>query len=354
MFLLLLSNFTFSQVLRYSNDFLNIGVSARNLSLGNSTTGTVNDFSSGYYNPSGLSNLQNDYEFSLMHSEYYGGLTKYDYTGASYKLDDNSGVSFSFIRLGVDNIQNTLFLFDDNGNIDYDRIELFSVSDYAIMLGFGKKTYIPGLSVGANAKIIFRNQGEFAKAYGFGVDVGLQYVKNKWNFGANLLNATTTFSGWFYSLSPEVIEVFEQTDNEIPKNSLEITMPVLNTGVGRYFSFSDKTGLQSELGLGFTFDGERNALVSFNPVSLYPTLGLEFDYQKTLFVRSGVNNFQLIPDFSKNPDAEDFYKENSLDFVPGIGLGIVFHGFYLDYALTDVANQTLTLYSHIFSVSYKF
>ncbi|MBN2663671.1 MAG: hypothetical protein JXR68_08465 [Bacteroidales bacterium] len=352
--LISVTNIMFSQVLRYSNDFLNIGISARNLSLGNSIVASVNDYSSGYYNSAGLSNLQNDYEFSIMHSEYYAGLTKYDFGGISYKLNDSMGVSLSVVRLGIDNIQNTLFLFDENGNINYDRIELFSVSDYAMMLAFGKKTRISGLNVGANAKIIFRNQGEFAKAYGFGLDIGLQYVKNKWHFGTNLLNATTTFSGWFYSLSPEVIAVFEQTDNEIPENAIELTMPILNSGVARYFSFSDKTGLQTELDLNFTFDGKRNALVSFNPISFYPQLGLEFNYKKILFVRSGVNNFQLIPNFSNNTETEDYFKEKSLDFVPSIGVGLVFYGFYLDYALTDVANQAISLYSHIFSLSYKF
>jgi len=353
-FLVFTVNIMFSQVLRYSNDFLNIGVSARNLSLGNSIVASVNDYSSGYYNSAGLSNLQNNYEISVMHSEYYGGLTKYDYAGISYKLSDSSGVAFSLVRLGVDNIQNTLFLFDENGNINYDRIELFSVADYVMMLAFGKKTNISGLSFGVNTKILFRNQGKFAKAYGFGIDAGLQYSKNKWKIGANLMNATTTFSGWFYSLSPEAIEVFEQTGNEIPQNSLELTMPVLNTGVGRYFSFSDNSGLQTELDLNFTFDGRRNALLSFNPVSFYPSLGIEFDYKKTLFIRSGVNNFQIIPNFSNNTEAEDYFNENSLDFVPSIGVGFVFKGFYLDYALTDVANQAISLYSHIFSVSYKF
>ncbi len=345
---------SYSQILRYSNDFLNIGISAKNLSLGNSVVASANDFSAGYYNPAGLSSLQNNYEASLMHSEYYGGLTKYDYAGFSYKLADSIGLAISIIRLGIDNIQNTLFLFDNDGNIDYDRIQLFSVADYALLLSFGKKTQIKGLSVGANAKILFRNQGEFAKGYGFGLDAGVKYQHNKWIFGANLLNATTTFTGWFYDISDQMTQVFAQTGNELPHNALEITMPVLNTGVSRYFSFSDKTGLNSEFDLNFTFDGKRNALVSFNPVSFYPQLGLDFNYNKTLFVRTGVNNFQLIPDFKHNTDTENYYRENSLDFVPSIGLGIVFYGFYLDYALTDVANQSIALYSHIFSLSYKF
>ena len=346
---------TSSQIVKYSNDYLTLGVSAKNIALGNSVVANVNDFSSSYYNPAGLSNLESKYQASLMHSEYFAGIAKYDFAGFSYKLNDSTGVGISLIRLGVDDIQNTLYLYDENGNIDYDRIELFSVADYALFASFGRKSAIRGLSYGVNAKIIFRNQGDFATAYGFGLDIGVQYKLNKWNFGANLTNATTSFTAWFNNVSDQMRIVFEETGNEIPENSLEITLPILNSGVGRYFKFSDKMGLQTELGLNFTFDGERNALISFNPISIYPQTGLDFNYKKIIFVRVGVNNFQLIPDFKQNIDnGEEYFTKNSLDFVPSIGLGLVFRDFYLDYALTDVANQSIALYSHIFSLSYRF
>lgn len=344
-----------AQLLKYSNDYLTIGVSAKNISLGNSVVANVDDFSSSYYNPAGLSYLNSKYQVSLMHSEYFAGIAKYDYAGFSYKLNDSIGVAVSLIRLGVDDIQNTLYLYDENGNVDYDRIELFSVADYALFASFGKKSNISGLSYGANAKIIFRNQGEFATAYGFALDAGVQYKLSKWNFGANLTNATTGFTAWFYNVSDQMRQVFEETGNEIPSNNLEIALPILNTGVGKYFKFNDKTGLKGEIDLNFTFDGERNALVSFNPISLYPQAGFEFNYKKAIFVRAGVNNFQLIPNFRNNvEEGEEYFNENSLDFVPSIGLGLIFHGFYLDYALTDVANQSIALYSHIFSLSYRF
>ncbi len=344
-----------AQILKYSNDYLTIGISARNISLGNSVVANISDFSSSYYNPAGLSGLQNKYQVSLMHSEYFAGIAKYDYAGFAYKLNDSTGVAASIIRLGVDNIQNTLYLYDENGNIDYDRIQLFSVADYALLLSWGKKSKIKNLSYGANAKFIFRNQGEFATAYGFALDAGMKYNVKKWNFGVNMTNATTGFTAWFYNISEQMKKVFEETGNELPKNNLEIAMPILNTGVGRYFKFSENMGLLGEIDVNFAFDGERNALISFNPISIYPQTGLEFNYKKTVFIRTGVNNFQLIPDFkNKTKDGEEYYNEKSFDFVPSIGLGIIFKGLYIDYALTDVANQSIALYSHIFSLGYKF
>ncbi len=341
-----------AQILKYSNDFLNIGVGAKSISLGNCVVSNVDDFSAGYYNPAGLSNLSSKYQASLMHSEYFAGIAKYDYAGFSYKLDDKTGLGASLIRLSVDEIQNTLYLFDENGNIDYNRIEYFSVSDYALLLSYGKKSKIKGLSYGANARIIYRHQGKFANAYGFGLDAGVQYKLKKWNFGAMLNNATTGFAAWFYNISDQMKKVFLETNNELPKNNLEITMTTLNTGVSRYFKFSEKFGMSSEVGLNFTFDGERNALVSFNPVSLYPQTGIEFNFKKIVFVRTGVNNFQIVPDFVNKEN--NYFRENSLDFVPSVGIGLIIKRFYLDYALTDVAKQSLALYSHIFSLSYKF
>lgn len=339
----------------YSNDFLNIGVGAKNIAQGGSTIADIDDFSSGYYNPAGLSELKNKYEFGLLHSEYFAGIVKYDFAGFSYKLDSTTGISASLIRLGVDNIQNTLFLYDDNGNIDYSRIEFFSVSDYALLVSLGRKSIISGLSYGLTAKIIYRSQGEFAKAYGFGIDIGAQYSISGWNFGAKLNNATTSFTAWFFNLSDQAKDVFLETGNELPKNTLEISLPILNLGVSKNWDFDNKIGLRTEINLNLTFDGKRNALISFNPISVYPQAGIEINYARTLYIRSGINNFQLIPNFSSTSDStNNYFQSKNLDFVPNIGIGIVFKKIYIDYALTDVGNQSVSLYSHIFSISFKF
>jgi len=337
-----LFNIVNSQIVKYSNDYLNIGISAKNISLGNSVTATVNDYSAGYYNPAGLSFLETKYQVSAMHSEFFAGIAKYDFACFSYKLNDSSGLAASFLRLGIDDIQNTLYIFDENGNIDYDKIELFSVADYAMLFSFGQKSKVKGLSYGVSAKIIFRNQAQFANAYGFGIDAAIQYKIKKWNFGANLTNATTSFTAWFYNIDEKMKEIFEETGNEIPKNSLEITLPTLNTGVSRNFNFSKNVGLNTEIGLNFTFDGRRNALVSFNPISIYPQLGLDLNFKKVVFLRAGINNFQLIPDFRLNIENDNYYQENSLNYMPSIGLGINYHNLHLDYAFTDLANQSIS------------
>ena len=57
----------------YSNEFLNIGVSARALAMGNSVVAQTTDVTSGYWNPAGLSNVHNQ-QISLMHAAYFANI----------------------------------------------------------------------------------------------------------------------------------------------------------------------------------------------------------------------------------------------------------------------------------------
>ena len=54
--LILLIGESFSQTTapKYSNEFLSIGVGAKNFGMGNSVISNVDDVTAGYYNPAGL------------------------------------------------------------------------------------------------------------------------------------------------------------------------------------------------------------------------------------------------------------------------------------------------------------
>jgi hypothetical protein len=73
-----------------------------------------------------------------MHAEYFAGIAKYDYIGASKRIDSNSVAGISFIRFGVDNIPNTLELVDANGNVDYSRIKSFNAVDAAVLISYAR------------------------------------------------------------------------------------------------------------------------------------------------------------------------------------------------------------------------
>lgn len=341
---------------KYSNEFLNIGVGARALGMSLSQVASVNDVTSGFWNPAGLSGIKSDLQVAGMHSEYFAGIAKYDYAAIGKAIDSSSAASISFIRFGVDDIPNTTELIDAGGNIDYDRITTFSAVDYAFIFSYGRKGFPfraagtqsaldtkssgNGFRWGANAKVIYRHVGEFAKAWGFGLDVGAQYDYKKWKFGAMAKDITSTFNAWSYSLNEKTKQVFSLTGNEIPTNTLEVTLPRLILGGGREFLIK-KVSLLAEVNAVMTTDGRRNVLVSANPVSIDPSLGLEAGYNKVIFLRLGVGNIQRVKDFDGS---------QTITVQPNLGLGLRIKNLQLDYALSDIGNVSDVLYSNVFSL----
>ncbi len=328
---------------KYSNDFLNIGVGARALAMGNSVVASDNDVTSGYWNPAGLMGVTGNIEVSLMHDEYFAGIAKDDYLAASYKFDKNSVFGLTVIRFGIDNIPYTIDLIDPTGNVNYNNITSFSDAQYAFLFSYARSfDGIKGLTVGANVKVIRSIVGDFASSWGFGLDAGAQYKYKDWLFGAVAKDITSTFNAWSYNLSQDLVNVFQETGNEIPQNGLEITLPSLRLGAARTFkAFHEKVTIMPELGADITFDGQRNTLISTNPVSVDPHLGIEVGYRAIVFLRLGIGNLQSTTD-----ETGASYEA----FNPDFGVGIKIKSFSLDYALTD--NTAAGLYSNIFSVKF--
>ena len=192
---------------KYSNEFLNIGIGARALGMSNTIIASSNDVTAGYWNPTGLCSIKSDLQIGLMHAEYFAGIAKYDYGGIAKKIDSSSAFGLSFIRFGVDNIPNTTDLIDAQGNINYDRISYFSAADMAFLLSYAKKLK-SGLLLGGSAKIIHRKVGDFAQAWGFGIDFSAAYHYKSWKFAAMSRDITSTFNAWSYNLSEDIYFVY--------------------------------------------------------------------------------------------------------------------------------------------------
>lgn len=328
---------------KYSNEFLNIGVGARALGMSNAIVASTDDVTSGYWNPTGLLHVKSDLQIGLMHSEYFAGIGKYDYGAISKKFDEKSAGAFSFIRFGVDNIPNTTELIDAQGNINYDKITYFSAADMAFIFSYARKLN-DKLDVGGNVKIIHRKVGDFASSWGFGIDAAAIYHLKKWNLGVMIRDVTTTFNAWSYRLSDQMIEVFQNTGNEIPQNGLEITMPRIILAGMRKWDIGQNFTFLSELDADLTTDGFRNTLIVGNPISIDPHLGIELGFKNIVFVRSGVGNLQRI--------TESTGKE-VMTFQPNIGIGVNIKGFAIDYALTDIGDASVALYSNVFSIRFN-
>ena len=333
----------FGQIAKYSNEFLSVGVGARALSMANANVASVSDVTAGYWNPAGLLLQKSNVQVGLMHAEYFAGIAKYDFVGASKRIDSNSVAGISFIRFGVDNIPNTTELIDANGNVDYSRIKSFNAVDIAVLLSYARSIpKLKGIKIGANAKIIRRKLGEFGGAWGFGLDVGAMYDYKKWRFAAMARDITGTFNAWSYNLTDNVKQVFATTGNDIPSNSVEVTVPRLILGVTRTFRvWHDKISISGELNLINTFDGKRNTVIKTKSWSMEPALGAEVGYKNFIYLRGGLGNIQK---------AKDVTGTDITTVQPNIGVGIKYKIFGLDYAMTNIGNVSTSLYSHIFTV----
>ena len=344
--LLFISITTHAQSVRkYSNEFMNIGVDAAALGMSNAVTAMTGDVNSGYWNPAGLLKIE-DSEASLMHASYFANIAQYDYAAYAKKIDDRSAWGISLIRFGVDDILNTTQLIDNQGNIDYNRISLFSTADYGLTFSYAKRpTLIEGLRYGVNAKIIHRIIGDFASSWGFGFDFGLQYERNDWHYGIMLRDITTTYNVWAINEDKyNAIKDAVAGQNQGPPESTEITFPKAQLGISKKFDFHYDYTLLAAVNLNMQFT-KTNDIFASRAVSIDPALGLEFGYTDLVFLRAGVGNFQNV---------EQIDGSNKVSFQPNIGLGFKYKGIQVDYALTDLGDQSAALYSNIFSVKVDF
>lgn len=316
---------------KYSNDFLSIGVGGRALAMGGTQVSLAQDATAGYWNPAGLLGVKTKYDAVLMHSELFSGIVKNDYAAFAMPLDERSAIGASLIRVGVDDIPDTRTLVNEYNQISYDRITYFSVADYGLLLSYARKmAAVEGLQVGANAKIIYRNVGDYADAWGFGIDAGAQYERAGWRFGLMARDITTTFNAW--SVNTEKFQPTADTLDFIPKNSTEVTLPRFVLGVSRSFKLPGELTALAALDLEMTTDGRRNTPVATDFVSIAPHLGAEIGYKNLLFLRGGATNVQKITSF----DNQEKWKVQ-----PTLGVGLALSGLRLDLALSRLAIEKL-------------
>ena len=340
---------SYAQFRKYSNEFLNIGAGARGLSMASAQVASVDDGSAGYWNPAGLVYVEESPQLHLMHAEYFAGIGKYDYASLALPLKGQGRViGLSMLRFGVDDIPNTVFLVEPDGTINFSNVQTFSSADYAFLLSMAQEFTLRNgarFNGGINAKVIHRAAGDFAKSWGFGFDAGLQYSLNNLRLGLVVRDVTSTFNAWSFNLSEKMREVFFVTQNDIPVRSLEWTAPRVIAGGAYTFPLSDQFKLLTELNLDFTFDGRRNTIVSGKLASIDPKLGMEASWKDAFFVRAGINNFQKALD-----DADENNVRKVWIYQPAFGVGFKLSNVRIDYAFTNLANQSNPLYTHVFSI----
>ena len=332
---------------KYSNEFLSIGVGARAQGMGTAVIASQQDVYAAAWNPAGLAALPADrgLEIGAMHAEWFGGVGNYDFLGVTLPLSNgNQRLGFSLIRFGIDQIPNTLSLYEADGTINFDNVTEFSAADYAFLGSYARAYFRPKgvLRVGGNVKVIHRSIGSFASSWGFGLDLGAQYALGDWTFALLGRDITTTFNAWSITFSDDERAILELTGNEVTPKSVETTNPTVMLGAARHFSLTEQIGLTAEVNVIATTDGKRNTLVSADPVSIDPAIGFEADYGQFVFLRAGVSQLQRIQDFGGT---------ETLNSRPALGLGLKIGQLHVDYAYTDLGdNEGRSTYSHVVSL----
>src|SRR5450432_2165908 len=284
--------------------------------------------------PAALADVRTSPQLNLMHAEYFAGIGKYDFASLALPLKDSKRtLGLTLLRFAVDDIPNTVFLVQPDGSIDFSNITTFSSADYAFLISLAQQVdWIKNrkMNFGINAKIIHRIAGDFTTSWGFGFDAAVQIIGDRWKLGIVAKDVTTTFNAWSYN---------------IPSNSIELTAPQLIPGFSYNFPINKKISLLAEADFDITFDGKRNTVISSNPISIDPKMGLELSYNNVFFVRGGINNFQQTLD-----DRDTTNQKKIWIYQPSIGAGFKVGDVQIDYAFTNLANQSNPLYTHVFSL----
>lgn len=334
--------------IKFVNEFLNVGVGARAHGMFGSVVASTHDATAAYWNTASLTQLNAPLSISAMHANWFGGIANYDYFTIAKRLDkdQSSYGAISFIRMGVDNIPNTLNIVNPDGSIDFDKVTEFSAADYAFLLSYARAMGADRkFSIGGNLKVIRRVIGTFGGAWGFGADLSMHYKAGEHlQVGGTIRDITTTFNTWSFNLTNEEKEVFQKTGNDIPVSSSETTLPRLIAGVSYDGAMGKNFTYLVELDANISSYGTKAGVLSGKNFSLDPSMGAEIGYSKTVFLRLGIGNLQRVLN-EVNANKRDF------DFQPNVGLGLLLGRLKLDYALANVGNVSGAQASHIFSVS---
>lgn len=234
--------------------FLRLGVGARPLGLGNAFVALAADASATYWNPAGLSKLKH-IELQAM----YGHLTlDRTHSFLAFGIPNKIGsFGVGWLSLGITGIEGR--------DIGENTTQTFSSAENAIFISYGKNI-LYNVSLGISFKYLTHSLATNS-AHGYGFDLGLQAIITDVISAAIVLQDIGSFLKW---------NTESKHEDRLPLN--------LKLGLGI---------IPATVPMQLTFDLERNARQA-----LRYHLGAEYWLPKTLGIRAGYNNGNIVAGFS--------------------------------------------------------
>ncbi len=330
------------KVVSYGADFLSGGVGGRALGMGGTHVALAQDVSAGYWNAAGLSRLYYP-EASYMHAERFAGVVSFDYGSIAMPINARSTFGLSFFRSGVNDIKNTLDAWDPERDQPQpnpeDHITSFSAADLAFFLSYARALR-ENLAVGVSGKIIRRNIGDFADAWGYSFDVGMQYRIGRFLLGANIQDAAGMRQSWSVNQG-ELQNIQDVFGEELPQGGVEVVLPVARLGSGLILGAGDHA-LVIGADVDLAFDGQRAYSLNAGDIAFHPRLGTEYSYKGVIALRAGLSDVIV----------SDRY---GWDATPTVGAGLHLKQLSVDYGFGDFAGLASDLgYSHRISARLTF
>jgi hypothetical protein len=257
---------------KYAGEFMNLGIGGRSLAMGGAGTAIVNDVTSAYWNPAGLTQAKG-FQIEFMHTKQFISSIQQNYLGLSTEYDEKSTFAVSLFYLTVGGIKDSRYAWDDDlAKLDPSKINTFTTGDYIFQASYGRKMN-DNLAVGFNIKGIYRDY-HVETALGIGFDAGIQYqLIDNLILGAMLRDITTTMISW-------------------STGEKEFITPSMRIGASYRFDIpSIKMHVQPAADFNVLFEGrDYAAQLNAGSASFDGFYGLEVGYNDKIAVRAGLDD----------------------------------------------------------------
>jgi hypothetical protein len=299
--------------------FLKIGVGARGVGLGETFVAIANDASALYWNPAGITQFPEN-QVLIAHSEYVIDL-KHEFLGATYHLSPNDALGFSMTSLHTEDMPIT------TETQPFGTGEYFKFGDIAFGLTYGRKM-TDQFSFGITGKYVEETL-DILKMRGIMIDLGTYY----WT-GIGSSRFAVVVSNFGGDVSPSG-EITEFNGNVV--NSFQSFSPPTQFKIG--FAMepleTEDQRITSSIELNHPNDNSENI-----------HLGVEYQYEKSVWLRTGVKRTIGEPFFGR-----DNTSSNDITFGVGFAIPVAASRINVDYAFANF-NQLGNVHRISLAVTY--